>query len=148
MKKDDDVLAECGLDLDVASASLARVFALVTTPGLIDKQDVEPEETHPGWYKVAERAAAMFSDTGDDEVTLTCSQFGSMLRTAFARASDGDPELCPFEDLPPPVRVGWEHVARHAANIFNLEPKEVSRLGMHEEQMASRGLAKLNPPTP
>lgn len=136
-------LDEIGIDEDIAAASFRRVFALIYTGREPDADD----EIGPGWYAVVSKAGAMFGDAADDDLTLSYAQFGDLLRAAFARAEDSDADIQPFEEIVPLVRHAWVYLARHAANLFNMDDKEVRRLETHEAQIADLAREKFGPIT-
>lgn len=142
-EQSDAVLDEIGLSFLDVGASAARVFG-----GVIGETPAEPgeeEELSPGWVAVATRAAAMFQAADDQDITLSFSQFGQMLRRAYARGANPDEDLPDFDTLPRPVQVGWVAVARHAANVFNFEAAESRKLESHEGAIVDWAKAQLHP---
>lgn len=145
MARRNDPLAEVvedlegdGLSLDIVAASVRRVFSLVTT-GKEPEEIVDEDDMPPGWKKVAERAGAMYAESGEEDVSLSVPQFADMLRVAFARAENEEFDGPSFDELPAQVRAGWMYAARHAANLFNMDSAEARRLGQHEDRMAGMG---------
>lgn len=135
-------LDEIGIDADIAAASFRRVFTLVVT----GKEPDADDEVAPGWYSVVNVAAAMFGENADDDLTLSYAQFGDLLRAAFARAESEGEDIPGFDEIPPLVRHAWVYIARHAANLFNMDDKQVRQLETHEAQIADLAREKFTTP--
>lgn len=135
-------LDEIGIDADIGAASFRRVFSLIVSKAEPDADD----EVAGGWYAVVNKAAAMFGENADDDLTLSYQQFGDLLRAAYARAENSDDDIPAFEELPPIIRHAWSYLARHAANLFNMDDKQVRQLETHEAQMADLAREKFTTP--
>lgn len=139
--ENDAVLEELGLTFEDAGLSLARVFLRVTGNS---PEEADPEDA--AWVAVAVRAAAMFRDADEAEITLSFSQFGQMLRRAYARGRDSDDDDLPgFDTVPKVVQVAWLAVARHASNLFNMEQAEARKLESHEGAIVDWAKMQLTP---
>lgn len=136
----DEALDECGLTFGDVAISAAKVFGGAS--GMTDDIDVE----HDGWQAVATVAGAHFQTAEDTEETMSFTQFAQILHKAFARAGDPDQDLPGFDSLTRLLQVAWIAVARHMANVFNMEPAEARRLESHEGAMVD--WAKLQIATP
>lgn len=140
----DAVLDEIGYDYEIVAGSVMRVFAYVTRQAEVGSFEGE-EQVSRGWLAVARQASVMFGDQDGEDVSLTFTALGDMLRRAFARAGDedGDSVECPpFEELPRRIQTAWRAVARHLANVYSLEEKNAADLQKHEATIADWGLAQ------
>lgn len=139
MTRTPDALLDSGLSTDEVAASIAKAF------GLVVGQEIDTE--NPGWVRAAHVGLAMFDGGEDaDDVVLSARDFAAMLRKNFARATDDDGEVPAFDTLDRKVRVAWECVARHLANVANFDAQEAKRLEFHEATIADMGLRRLATP--
>lgn len=139
----DATLDEIGFDHEVLAGSSRRVFAYVTKQAEVGGFDGEEEdEIGPGWFAVARQASVMLGDHDGEDVTLTFTALGDMLRRAFARAADDDPECVAFEALPRRTQTAWRAVARHLLNVYSFDEKMIGDLQRHEATIAEWGLSQ------
>lgn len=134
-----NVLEDTGLDLDEITATAHRAFHLAMG------QDPDGE-IHPAWEAVARHVIAMAESDGDD-VQLSFTQVGSLLRREYIRASDGDgidfDGLPGWEALTRQHQLAWIAVARHLFNVMSGDPEITRRLNQHEAMIADWAKAQL-----
>lgn len=117
---------ENGLTIEEVAGTAGKVFlSSKNLPQPTDESESAADD--PAWQRVAGRAIAQLDGDIDG---LRWSDFGAILYHAHTPVELGGFEE--FSELSQIDQMAWQAVARHLANVINMEDDELSKMDSHE----------------
>jgi hypothetical protein len=131
-----ELTLENGLTIEEVAGTAGKVFLdSLNLPQPTDVKDSAADD--PAWQRVAGRAVAQFD--GDID-SMRWSDLAAIMYHAHTPVEMGGEEE--FSNLPILQQFAWQAVARHLANVINMEDDDLSNLERHEAHWSGWATAR------